>query len=204
MDKVVERYAKLYRHALAGRGFADVDGMVAAYRGRLRQMYASDAYREHDVYPTMSVQHVYAVIAMCLELKERGLTDEQVIDTVNAGFAVRRRFFDVLVRAIDLLPMSYKIAEKWNVGDHAKRVEDGSITYDSFEVSEGKVEYRISHCMYVEMFERYGIRSLCKIFCMTDERAYAGLARHVRFVRHSDLSDGDCCHDEVMDRRIYG
>ena len=204
MDKVIERYAKAYRRGLEARGLDGVDGMVAAYRERLRQMYASDAYREHDVYPSMSVDHVYAVIAMCLELRERGLTDEQVIDTVNACFAARRRFFDVPVRAIDLLPMSYGIAERWNVGDHAKRVEDGSITYDSFEVGAGKVEYRISHCMYVEMFERYGIRGLCKIFCMTDERAYAGLARHVRFVRHSDLSDGDCCHDEVMDRRIYG
>ena len=204
MDKVIERYAKAYRRGLEARGLDGVDGMVAAYRERLRQMYASDAYHEHDVYPSMSVEHVYAVIAMCLELKGRGLTDEQIIDTVNAGFAARRRFFDVLVRAIDLLPNCYQIAERWNVGDHAKRVADGSITYDSFEVGEGKVEYRISHCMYVEMFEHYGIRGLCKIFCMTDERAYAGLTRHVRFVRHSDLSDGESCHDEVLDRRLHG
>ncbi len=204
MDKVIERYAKAYRRGLEARGFDDVDGMVAVYRARLREMYASDAYREHNVYPSMSVKHVYAVIAMCLELRERGLTNEQIIDTVNAGFAARRRFFDVLVRAIDLLPNCYRIAERWNVGDHAKRVADGSITYDSFEVGEGRVEYHISHCMYVEMFEYYGIRGLCKIFCMTDERAYAGLTRHVRFVRHSDLSDGDCCHDEVMDRRLHG
>ncbi len=204
MDKVIERYARTYRRGLEAREFEDVDGMVTAYRERLRQMYASEAFGEHDAYPSMSVEHVYAVIVMCLELRERGLADEQVIDTVNACFAARRRFFDVLVRVIDLLPMSYRIAERWNVGDHAKRVADGSITYDSFEVGDGKVEYRISHCMYVEMFERYGIRGLCKIFCMTDERAYAGLARHVRFVRHSDLSDGDCCHDEIMDRRIFG
>ena len=204
MDKVIERYAKAYRRGLEARGLDGVDGMVAAYRERLRQMCASDAYREHDVYPSMSVEHVYAVIAMCLELKGRGLTDEQIIDTVNAGFAARRRFFDVLLRAIDLLPNCYQIAERWNVGDHAKRVADGSITYDSFEVGEGKVEYCISHCMYVEMFEHYGIRGLCKIFCMIDERAYAGLTRHVRFVRHSDLSDGESCHDEVLDRRLHG
>lgn len=204
MGKVIERYARTYRRGLEARGFEDIDGMVTSYRERLRLMYASEAYREHNIYPSMSVDHVYAVIAMCLELKESSLSDEQVIDTVNAGFTVRRRFFDVLVKAIDLLPNCYRIAEWWNVGDHAKRVADGSITYDSFEVRGGKVEYRISHCMYVEMFEHYGIRGLCKIFCMTDERAYAGLTRHVRFVRHSDLSDGDCCHDEVMDRRIFG
>ena len=64
------------------------------------------------------------------------------------------------------------------------------------------VEYRISKCMYVEMFECYGIRSLCKIFCNTDTRSYAGLTRHVRFVRHSDLSDGPCCWDEVHRKRV--
>ena len=73
MDKVIERYAKAYRRGLEARGFDDVDGMVAVYRARLREMYASDAYREHNVYPSMSVKHVYAVIAMCLELRERGL-----------------------------------------------------------------------------------------------------------------------------------
>ena len=29
----------------------------------------------------------------------------------------------------------------------------------------------------------------------------AGLTRHVRFIRHSDLSDGDSCHDEVIRKR---
>lgn len=31
-------------------------------------------------------------------------------------------------------------------------------------------------------------------------QAYANLTRHVEFVRHSDLSDGDACHDEIMRR----
>ncbi len=51
--------------------------------------------------------------------------------------------------------------------------------------------------MYAEMFAFYGIRELCKIFCMTDIQAYTNLVRHVRFVRHSDLSDGDCCRDDI-------
>ena len=55
----------------------------------------------------------------------------------------------------------------------------------------------------VEMFETYGIRSLCKIFCMTDTKSYENLTRHVRFIRHSDLSDGNCCHDEIIDNRVF-
>ncbi len=36
---------------------------------------------------------------------------------------------------------------------------------------------------------------------MTDTLAYESLPKHVRFIRHSDLSDGDCCHDEVIRRK---
>ena len=50
------------------------------------------------------------------------------------------------------------------------------------------------------MFETYGIRSLCKIFCMTDTTSYENLTRHVIFIRYSDLSDGNCCHDEIIDK----
>ena len=52
--------------------------------------------------------------------------------------------------------------------------------------------------LYVEMFAHYGIRSLCKIFFNTDRIAYSGLTRHVDFIRHSDLSDGPACFDEIV------
>ena len=100
----------------------------------------------------------------------------------------------------DALPNCYQIAKKWNISDHDKRVRDGSLIYDYFNVSDGKIEYCISKCMYVEMFKAFGIRSLCKISCMTDTTSYENLPKHVRFIRHSDLSDGDRCHDEVIDK----
>lgn len=119
---------------------------------------------------------------------------------------VKNKFSDIearLEKVIDVLPKTYQIAKKWNIFDHENRVKDGSITYDYFHVSEGKIEYRISKCMYIEMFEYYGIRGLCKIFCLTDETAYANLPKHVKFIRHSDLSYGKCCHDEVIDRKYW-
>ncbi len=80
---------------------------------------------------------------------------------------------------------------------HAK---DGSIDYDHFEASEHAIEYDIRGCRYIDMFAAWGVRPLCKIFCETDTRSYAHLTRHVEFVRHSDLSDGDSCHDEIFAR----
>ena len=137
------------------------------------------------------------------EATNSGKRYQKVYDTVpgrdesDAAFKKRRAFFEGLIRIINLLPNSFQIAKKWNEGDHAKRVEDHSITYDYFNVTEDSVTYRVSKCMYVEMFETYGIRELCKIYCNTDTRSYNGLTRHVKFIRHSDLSDGPCCWDEV-------
>jgi len=201
MAKTVKKYGNIYRKIINARNCYDPDRKQEAYEKRLTEMYASEKYAEHNVYPTTNAEYIYAIIAMCLELKESGLSDKEIIDTVNSGFSSRRNFFKYLIRCIDLLPDSYQIAERWNISDHDKRVKDGSIFYDQFDVSDGKIEYSISRCAYVEMFETYGIRSLCKIFCMTDTTAYSNLRNHVEFIRYSDLSDGNCCHDIIMDKR---
>jgi len=184
MEKTIRNYSKVYRKALSFRHCRDIEAKAAAYESRLREMYASERFKAHSVYPTTNATHVYAVIAMCLEMKAFGLTDTEIIEAVNHGFARRRNFFKRLIRLIDLLPNSFSIAKIWNISDHDKRVKDGSITYDRFNVSQD-----------------YGIRGLCKIFCMTDTTSYENLRRHVIFIRHSDLSDGDACHDEIIRRR---
>ena len=201
MAKTVKKYGNIYRKILVKGYFPNPDRKQEAYEKRLTEMYASKKYAEHNIYPTTNAEYIYAIIAMCLELKESGLSDIEIIDAVNSGFSRRRNFFKYLIRCIDLLPNSYQIAKKWNISDHDKRIKDGSILYDQFDVSDGRIEYNISRCAYVEMFETYGIRSLCKIFCMTDTTAYNNLRKHVEFIRYSDLSDGDCCHDIIMDKR---
>lgn len=201
MAKTVKKYGNIYRKILVKGNFPNPDRKQEVYEKRLTEMYASKKYAEHNIYPTTNTEYIYAIIAMCLELKESGLSDKEIIDTVNSGFGRRRNFFKYLIRCIDLLPNSYQIAKKWNISDHDKRVKDGSISYNQFDVSDGRIEYNISRCVYVEMFETYGIRSLCKIFCMTDTTAYDNLRKHVEFIRYSDLSDGDCCHDIIMDKR---
>ena len=200
-EKTVKSYVKIYRKILNSGSFGDIHQNMAVYENRLREMYASNNFRKHNIYPTTNTTHIYAVIAMCLELKRFGLSDKEIIDTVNQGFARRRNFFKRLIRMIDKLPNSFEIARKWNISDHDKRVKDGSIIYDYFNTGKDKIEYSISGCKYVEMFETYGIRGLCKIFCMTDTTSYENFTRHVTFIRHSDLSDGNACHDEIIRRK---
>jgi len=85
MDKTVGKYAGLFRSALKGKRFRKIDRKVSQYRCRLANMYSSDTYREHNVYPTMNVEKIYAVIVMCLELKEYepSLSGHEIIDFVN-------------------------------------------------------------------------------------------------------------------------
>ena len=200
-DKYIRKYSRVFEKVLKNISPGDVDTGLSEYKSRLSKMYASDKFKKHNVYPTINTIHVYAVIAMCLELKKIGMSDKEIIDAINKGFSRRRNFFKNIIAVINIIPNSYEIAKKWNISDHENRVKDGSITYDSFDISTDKIEYRISKCMYVEMFESYGIRGLCKIFCLTDEVYYAGLTRHVKFIRHSDLSDGESCFDEVIRKK---
>ena len=142
--KTVKKYGKIYRRILGIGNYSNPEVRQEAYEKRLTEMYASEKYKEHNIYPSTNTEYIYAIIAMCLELKGLGLSDKEIIDKINRGLSLRRNFFKNLIRCIDLLPNSYQIAEKWNISDHAKRVQDGSIYYDIFEVSDGKIEYSIS------------------------------------------------------------
>lgn len=203
MDKTIKNYAKIYKKALGQVKVENIDAEIDSYMKRLGEMYASEDFKKYSIYPTTNAVHVFAVIAMCLGLKCFNMSDREIINIINSGFSARRNFFKRLLRCIDMMPNAYQIAKKWNVSDHEKREKDGSLTYNYFNVSDGKIEYIISKCVYIELFELYGIRSLCKIFCMTDTTSYENLPKHVKFIRHSDLSDGNCCHDEIINRKKW-
>ena len=203
IDRKIKSYSKYYRKVLMNEGLKDIDRRMSSYKTRLKEMYRSGGFRTHNIYPSTNVSFVYAVIAMCLELKNAGYTDDRIIPAVEKSMEKRWNAFVKILQFIDLFPFSFSVVRKWNQSDHADRVKDRSITYDYFNLGKEKVEYYISKCMYVEMFSFYGIRPLCKIFCNTDRIAYSSLTRHVEFIRHSDLSDGDACYDEIIRKSTY-
>ena len=198
IDKKLKSYAKYYRKLLENEGIGNADERMTLYEIRLRNMYNSEEFTKHNIYPSTNVSFVYAIIAMCLELKDAGYTDDRIIPVVEKSMEGRWSAFVKILKFIDLFPFCFSVVRMWNRSDHADRVKDSSITYDDFTLGKNKIEYNICKCMYVEMFAHYGIRPLCKIFCNTNLIAYSGLTRHVKFVRHSDLSDGDACFDEIF------
>lgn len=81
IDKNLRSYSKYYRQLLINEGIKDIDAKMASYETRLRTMYGSEEYKAHNIYPSTNVAFVYAVIAMCLELKEAGYTDDRIMWT---------------------------------------------------------------------------------------------------------------------------
>ena len=109
LDKVIEKYAGLYRKALIKKQFTDVKGKTGSYKKRLKEMYQSDVYKKHNVYPTMQVELIYAVIAMCLELKNLGLSDGEIIEFTDVVFEKRKKAFALLEKVIDVLWLSASV-----------------------------------------------------------------------------------------------
>jgi len=197
-EKTVRKYTKMYRAALKENGFKNIDEKARDYAVALKKAYSSEAFKTHDVYPTVDMAKVYAVIFMCLQLKSFGVGRDDALRIVNTGFKRIKKLLRRIEKIIDVSPFAWKIAKKWNMNEYAARLKDKSISFDYFSADDDKISYKIRKCAYVDVFSYYGIREYCKIFCNTDCEAYSNLSRHIRFIRHSDLSDGESCHDEII------
>ena len=79
IDKKIKSYSKYYRNILVNEGLEDIDRRMSSYKARLKEMYRSDGFKTHNIYPSTNVSFVYAVIAICLELKNAGYTDDRII-----------------------------------------------------------------------------------------------------------------------------
>ena len=68
-----------------------------------------------------------------------------------------RKIIKGFCRAMDILPNGYKIVSGWLYKDAQERIAENCLTYEMLVYSSQKLEYKITHCMYVEVFERYGV-----------------------------------------------
>ena len=201
MKNKVKEYTKLFKKGLKKNGFKDYKEQSLKYSKRLEEMYRSEKFKEHNIYPTMDMCKIYSIVLMCLILKEEGLSKEETLRITNSMFDGLRKVLSRIEKIIDALPFAWKIVKKWNIGEYKDRLKDQIITFENFMVMDEKISYRISKCMYCEIFSYYGIREYCKIFCNTDISAYSNLTKHVGFIRHSDLSDGEACDDVLYKKR---
>lgn len=201
MKKKVKYYSKLFKKCLKKNDFKDYKEKSFEYAKKLEKMYKSKKFKEYNIYPTMDMYKIYAIILMCLILKEDDFNKEEAIKIINSAFDGLRKLLACVEKIIDISPFAWKIVRKWNIKENENRLKDGSITFENFIVTDEKITYRINKCMYCEIFSYYGIREYCKIFCNTDLSAYSNFTKHIEFIRRSDLSDGNSCDDEIYKKR---
>jgi hypothetical protein len=59
--KVIKNYSEVYRKTLTATGMDAEDSDIISYERRLSEMYASDDFRRHSIYPTTDATNIYAV-----------------------------------------------------------------------------------------------------------------------------------------------
>ena len=55
IEKAVAKYSKNFQTVLVKGNLPDIKKHLAAYRTKLSEMYASESFRKHNIYPTMSL-----------------------------------------------------------------------------------------------------------------------------------------------------
>ena len=102
-EKDVRKYSAMYREGLKAMALSAPEEKMAHYTSKLREMYSSPQFKAHNIYPTIDVIGIYAVITMCMEMRSYGLSNDEIMSFVDAAFKKRRAFFDTLIKLARVL-----------------------------------------------------------------------------------------------------
>ena len=203
-EKYAKKYARMFANAMKEIGRNDSDVLHDAFRTRYLTHLNSPEFAEYSRYKTIALQKVYCAIThaqICLEL---GYTLEEAQWIWEKVLSRKfKKLFNRCMALIDALPNGYKIVAGWLYKDAKARIAENCLTFELLDYSDKKLEYKITRCAYVEIFEHYGIRNFAKVFCNSD-LCMEVMHRHAKFVRYSDLVDGPCCHDAVIKVDCFG
>ena len=196
-EKLARKYVKLFCNSMKKAG-KYTPSLYEEYRSLYLDLTSSAEYKEFSKYETMGIDKVYAAITHAKLCKEKGISLDEAREIWEKYTAKNiRKIFRTVCKVIDILPNGYKIVSEWLYKDAQERIAENCLTYEMLAYNSQKLEYKITHCMYAEIFERYGIKSFCKVFCDND-LCMSVMHRKAKFIRHSNLVDGHFCHDEVI------
>ena len=200
MEKKVKwmtQYSKLFAKAMKKIGRKDFRKLENLFRNRYMDYLCSEEFEEYKKYGSITLEKVYAAIThalICLEigisLEESQRIWEEMIEEAEKKKAL------FLCKLVDKLKNGYRIVANYLDKEVRKHKADESMTFEILKTSENQAEFKVTRCAYLEIFECYGIREFCKVFC-NNIRCLEVLKESARFTRYSNLLDGDCCHVEL-------
>ena len=200
MEKKVKwmtQYSKLFAKAMKKIGRKDFRKLENLFRNRYMDYLCSEEFEEYKKYGSITLEKVYAAIThalICLEigisLEESQRIWEEMIEEAEKKKAL------FLCKLVDKLKNGYRIVANYLDKEVRKHKADESMTFEILKTSENQAEFKVTRCAYLEIFECYGIREFCKVFC-NNIHCLEVLKESARFTRYSNLLDGDCCHVEL-------
>lgn len=192
-----KHYAKRFKKALVGRGYANAEALKLQYQKRfIKYMHEADFGEKNERFS--SYLNIFSGLAAYELLQENGFTKEEGIAVYDYMCAPLRKVAAWAYRIADLLPNGFYIAVNSLKEDMvgAKAVcWDTSVLKDDTQC----FEYRITKCLYYDTCKAHGYPEFTRVFCEHDRHAYDVLFRHVKFVRYAAIGEGgDCCHDAFI------
>lgn len=203
MEKKVKwmtQYSKLFAKAMKKYGRKDYKKLENLFRNRYMDHLCSEEFEAYKKYGMISIEKIYAAIThaqICLEI---GLTLEESQRIWEAFIDENERKIHVLFCSFfDCWKNGYRKIANHLENEARKYKADGSMVFDILERNEEKLEFKVSKCVYVEIFEAYGIKSFCKVFCKRLQSLEC-MKKTADLRIYSNMIEDNCCHVELLKR----
>ena len=195
--KWMTQYSKLFAKAMKEIGRSDYKKLESMFRNRYMDQVCSDEYEEYSKkYGSIELERVYAAIIHALICLEIGisLTEAQRIweEMIEQDEKKKAAFWCGLV---DKMGNGYKLVANHLEKEARKHKNDESMTFEILKVSEEKAEFKVTRCAYMEIFDHYGIREFCKVFC-NNMHSLDVMQKKGKLEIHSNLLESEYCHIE--------
>lgn len=196
--KWMNQYSKLFAKAMKKNGRSDYKKMENLYRNRYMDYMCSKEFEEYTKYGSVALEKVYAAITHAKVCLEFGISLEEAKKIWEEMILQEERKRNALLCGlVDNLKSGYKMVANYLEKEARKHKANESMTFETLKCGEEKTEFKVTRCAYVEIFEYYGIRSFCKVFC-NSIHCLDVMQKSAKFTKQSDLIDGDCCHVEFV------
>lgn len=193
-QKLAKKYAFWFAGETSKRGKNSAE-MYHKFRIKFLQLANSPEFAEYAKHK-VAIDTVYFFITASLLCRELGYSFDETQDILyGIAWPIRRRYRSV-INALERLPFGYELFVF--VLDKFNQSYGSDIGFDFILREKDRFEYQISKCIYIEIFEHYGIREYCKALCDSDIHVMGGACKNARFIRYSDMSASPVCHDAVV------
>lgn len=195
-EKIAAKYTKMFAKEMKHWTHENVYNEFYEYYLSLLNSNKYDEYFKS--YKHVPTDVTLFAVAVSLYTKNKGYKYEETLAIFSCIAHKKRSFFRRLLNFIERLPLKFKTFLKLYKKVQIEPYDANEIKYEFVNEYEDKFEYKIKECAFIKIFDDFGIRKYCKILCDSDVDILGGMHKHVKFIRHEDLSTGNSCHDEVV------